>query len=963
MNELFTIQYFMAEIYPYIVLGLFILWFCFTMFISGILTNKVNTGQNITLINLIERRGKTVWWIGLIPAGFAIIWNIKFHNLFGFIPYVPFEFGTFLVNVEFLSKDWITEFVDYISVPLSAGVQLHIYLTIIFGAILMNPRKIKETMKGKVTRGIRFIENHATFINLVTIEAKNFAKNLEKELKMKLPAFYTARVFFGKSRIPFFMDLEVKSIIYLGGAGSGKTVAIFEYIISILSWSKKNYGFTWIVYDMKHDFYTKMFRKGKDVLFFPNHALTAKWNPFREFHKITINESGEKEWELLMGKLKQFITYWIPTPEESSASRPWVIKSQKAAMALLITVSKSYDNPSMKDFIDFTMQYNTKEKMVEKIIELGYAQKFGYNISAILGDTEAGSNVYEILEQAITDLRILELYYSDEESDFSVAEFNKPLTSLTAKDIKTLAPKDRNMDKRLFLVQDADNQEYYSTAFRIILELQAKTLLSTKQDLDRRVFFLLDEAASLGKMTCIFDEIPEKGRSRGGALIVGLQTLAKFKSIYTEDIMGSILANIKSKVFMNIEDTYTQKWIKDYLDTTEFERDSVSTNEKQGGSSSYSLESRDTIKATELSSLPVNTCFIKMYSYLTKVDMRIQKMNDIVDFELNENIPTEFKTEFGQEEEENLNQRRIEIVNAITFLKEKTNKLITPQNINFIVKKNLESVVSTYNHIKEEQDQINKTINEMVNIEGYKNNQLSLTELSSRTGLKVEIISTIFKLIKIEEKELSDKVSKYKEKIEEYLTRKDGESDVKYNMRVQTELTNKAKAAGLDESSVRGIYLKIRFNSFLPDELPLFVEEVKKDVPVKETVKEEPSDDEQLFSGQVEVMNAPDEDIEPSPVAKQEDITDRIKKNEEEFRKRREEQEAKKAKERADYEAKRKQEFEAKKAQEDKEELSSKEEDEIDWMEQEVIFGGAEDEISLPEDQIVQDNPYHPHMD
>ena len=210
-----------------------------------------------------------------------------------------------------------------------------------------------------------------------------------------------------KKNVNSMKEKNIGNTLFLGGAGSGKVVGILNQVNTLLNWSKENYQFTWIVYDQRQDYYTRMYREDKDVLFFPRHKKTCKWNMFREFHNISYDENGNKIWEIEIGEIIQFVSYWMPTKEGDSSS-VWIEKAQKAAVAVLITVSKEYQNPSMKDFIDFTMMYNTKDKIVEKILELGHANMYGYNISAIFGETEAGSNVYEIFEQATTEIRKLD---------------------------------------------------------------------------------------------------------------------------------------------------------------------------------------------------------------------------------------------------------------------------------------------------------------------------------------------------------------------------------------------------------------------------------------------------------------------------------------------------------------------------------------------------------------------------
>lgn len=384
------------------------------------------------------------------------------------------------------------------------------------------------------------------FIKKIKTDGKEFSKQLKEDIGKDIPEFYKARAYINE--IPIFVDSETRGVLFLGGPGAGKTLGIFEYISSIINWSKKNdVGFTWIVYDKKQDYYTKMFRKDKDVLLFPKHADTSVWNFFREFHDITIDGNGNKIWKLNIKELTQFVD--ILTVTDKEYLKVWKEKEKKVTISTLITVSKIHTNPSIKDLKDFLTIYNTKEKLVGKIDECGFAKSEGFNIKTILADTEAGTNVYELFIESMNKLTIEDLYHSDEESDFSVKEFNKPLKKITEKDVKNLSPKERNLDKRLILVEDHED-DLYTDIYRIIIELQAKTVLTFEADLERRVFFLMDEVIYLGKTPCLLERVTALGRSKGAAIIIGIQVMENFNKIYGDEA-DVILSNFKTKVIMN----------------------------------------------------------------------------------------------------------------------------------------------------------------------------------------------------------------------------------------------------------------------------------------------------------------------------------------------------------------------------------------------------------------------------
>lgn len=935
------IPYFVGAINITALILLFILWF----------PQNSATNNNLDNERSIKRKLRKQGTLYALILPFVAVFLFKIHFLslpfpdFKITKYMSFYFDANEKGLEieiFKIIDIIFVYVTFVLTYYSPA-----FIFLYFNSV--TSEKTREQLYGKISRGIQnFGKDYKGFKKAIIKDAIEGTKELEQDVGQKLPAFYTPRIFFSKQTLPFFKDLETKGIIFFGGAGSGKTTAIMDYVSELIKWGQKNYHSAWMIYDMKHDFYPILCRLEKDVLFFPTHKDTAIWNCFREFNDITY-ENGNKIWTLNLRELENFVSYWIK-PASKNTDPTWIEKGKKAAIAVMITISRYYPNPSVKDFCDFTMQYNTKDKIVEKIIELGYAQEEGYNISAIFGETEAGANVYEIFEQAVTDLRKKELYYSDEKANFSVKEFNKPLKDLTAEQIKKLSPAERNLDRRIFLVPEADAEEYFKTVFRIIIELQSKKILSFKKDLDRRFYLLIDEAASLGEMPCLLNELPQKGRSFGSAPIIGIQTIASWFDIFGETMTDSILANIKTKVISSIEDRTTQKYFADIFGTVEYIRNNVSSNEKEGGTVSSSIESRDVIKSNELAATIVNNGLIKIGNNLAQVGFRVQNFKTLVSFEEKKDIP-KFKTKFGQEEEYNLNQRREEVINAIIELKTKTNKQINPKNVNFIVQKSLDSVGSTLNVIKEEQEQILKSINEMLKLEGYSYDELSLKELSERTGLSSNVISVIYSLIKLDEQMMIKRMLKYIAKLDNSLLEFKNDNE---------KLKKLIALSGEKEFMVRESYQKIKTNKYLPDELPL-------EAIIKKEKKEVLADNSESFVP--DMINGPDEDIHVKINKAFDENQIKVRKEEEQTRKERLNKIKKDINNSKDR---------TKKSLDDnKKRIDTMLKTSLLTPQEEVKETDTEidlsyindsssmfiDDIELPEDQIVQDNPYNPHID
>lgn len=111
---------------------------------------------------------------------------------------------------------------------------------------------------------------------------------------------------------------------------------------------------------------------------------------------------------------------------------------------------------------------------------------------------------------------------------------------------------------------------------------------------NKRVTFLLDEFALLGKMTDVQNAYAFS-RGQNVQLAIFAQTLAQLVEIYGEHGMNTFLSNARIRQFFGIYDLQTQKYLSEYLgdqtvkDITKNESFSKSTNStySSGSSSSY----------------------------------------------------------------------------------------------------------------------------------------------------------------------------------------------------------------------------------------------------------------------------------------------------------------------------------------------------------------------------------------
>lgn len=669
---------------------------------------------------------------------------------------------------------------------------------LIFTGVLLIPlfilqvkwiKKRKELQEqGRLLNGFEVVKDKTEFKKKILNEAKEGAKKAEASFG-KLPAFYTPRLYLTAEELPFFKDSETKQLLFIGAAGAGKTVAIWDYITKLILWEEEHkQPHTWIVYDMKWDFWTKLFRSGIDRLFLPTHKETLKWNWFDEFLTIDLNfieNNGDKRVEKFSfigeaqkaylkarekglnveidkhvdnGALTNLMLGFSPIPVEES-SKKWVAKGRKALEASFITVAIQSEFPSPADYIDFINQFNTREAFVARIVELGIARKYrAIAIESITGGeestTEAGQNGYENFMEIATDLNKVVYYHKAIDCDFSVK-------------MLAIGMKDQMFDMRVFMCQDPNNEEEYTTVFTAMLVLMSKAIISLPSNLERRIIMLLDEVASLKPIPEILNNLPERARSRGISMIIGLQSFATFIEKYTEIGMERIMANIKTRIFMNVADNITIPWIQKNLGENEWLIENESIADNNGSSLSSSIHKRPVLSNLELKSLAPLEAYFQTGSYLYKTFYADLEPQKIAEYEHNEDMPKVLNMDFEKANKQIHNIRRKKVADTMIWLMKNTNQDINVKNISKksgLIETKVKEIVGEFN---EERTQVINACTQIQATNIDRSNEVLVHKVLEKiTGLDLEDIKPFIPEGFIKPKE-AKKASKAKEVKEE----------------------------------------------------------------------------------------------------------------------------------------------------------------------------------------------------
>jgi len=169
------------------------------------------------------------------------------------------------------------------------------------------------------------------------------------------------------------------------------------------------------------------------------------------------------------------------------------------------------------------------------------------------------------------------------------------------------------------------------------LELAIVEGLSLTESQSRRLWFIMDELDSLGRIMSLRAGLT-KLRKYGGVCVSGLQTIAQLRSTYGHDEAQTLLSCMTTKLILKAGDGETAKYFENEIGQQEVEREEVSegTSSKVGdfGSSSENKSVRRTTQAAVMASQITGLDNLHGYLMLTgqpiaKIQLAYVPMPDI----------------------------------------------------------------------------------------------------------------------------------------------------------------------------------------------------------------------------------------------------------------------------------------------------------------------------------------------
>ena len=384
--------------------------------------------------------------------------------------------------------------------------------------------------------------------------------------------------------ISLVKDSETRHFIVTGSTGSGKTNFFHNLLPQVESQNRPA-----IVIDQTGEMIAKYYNQNRgDIIFNPFDARGKRWDFWTDC-------SSEEEIERFSKILFSF-----NRKKSGSNNDPFWEQSAETVFNACVGYQKT-QSPSIEQ-LTHLVRHSSREELKMK-----------------LQNTDAGR--YFDKDNKTTACSILSV----------LSTITKPLKCL--KDANTdnsfsLKKYFQNIDNGawLFLSSKPSSREITQALTACLVELSFNLLLDIGIKEDRRLWFVIDELAALGKLPAL-STIMAEGRKYGACVLSGLQSLNQLYSNYGHYEGSTIFGQFGTNVFFQNTEQEIAKMVTSMSGTEtvfrqqkntsfgahEF-RDGVSYNEHQ--------QRKSLIEYNDLSSLSIGECFM----FLPEPKVRLSKM-------------------------------------------------------------------------------------------------------------------------------------------------------------------------------------------------------------------------------------------------------------------------------------------------------------------------------------------------
>lgn len=446
-------------------------------------------------------------------------------------------------------------------------------------------------------------------------------KELKKLIRRNREASYLKLKLKFWRKLPLLKNKETSHILITGTTGSGKTNAFHSLLPQI---RKGNHPA--IIVDITGDYVARYYNPETDIILNPLDARSKNWHPWVDCHSDSHYDVLAESF--IQSKDRQKDPFWDNASRVilKTALRKYAKQSdfdiEKLVNFLLSSTDYEFEN-FFKGTDAITFAFKNNDKTTASIRSVLSSQIEGLRQ---LSTPLEGESVFSV--------RSWVSGMSEPSKNPSATEEKAAIAGIVTTKQQTEEHGKTNIPKKqgwLFLTARADQRQTLVPLISAWVDIAINALMVLPPDQKRRLWFIMDELASLQKLPRLQMGLAE-ARKYGGCFLAGFQSRPQLEEVYGRSAADSMLDLFNTKLFFRCTEPSTQLWISKVLgdreETSPQENISFGANSMRDGVS-LSRQTRQTplIMPTQLSQLRDLNCYLKLPGDYpcVKLQMKYQK--------------------------------------------------------------------------------------------------------------------------------------------------------------------------------------------------------------------------------------------------------------------------------------------------------------------------------------------------
>lgn len=403
---------------------------------------------------------------------------------------------------------------------------------------------------------------------------------------MKISGLKERALMIGNCMLP--VSAETEHVFIIGKPGVGKSVLAYSIVEQLIDSGRKA-----VVYDFKGDFLSKFYDEKHDLIFNPLDERSVKWNIIDE-----ITGAGDRM--KISAAAKRICHSLIPESPDGGNEKFFRDGARAVLKGLFeyLINNSSRDESGNRGLLDLIS--SPADDLLSMVMSVS---PIAANFISMPGSNQT-AGVLAVLSQFTESL--LCMNYPD--GNFTVKNWicdGKPGI--------------------LYVTGFADVRDTLRPVLSLLIDTIASSLLSLPDSLDRRLFFILDEFATLQRLNSLV-ELLTLSRSKGGSVWLATQDLSQVENLYGT-LKNSIVNACGTKVIFAVADPKDAGEFSDFISEAEYLLETVQDSgtpvrgggisDTDGLSRNYNrtLVTKNVVLPSNIMNMPKFSFILRSYPY------------------------------------------------------------------------------------------------------------------------------------------------------------------------------------------------------------------------------------------------------------------------------------------------------------------------------------------------------------